>query len=393
VKHRVGENALARLVVAYFVVVCATIPFAIWRFAAYTQAKGLFPAIILFVAFLFCRPTRSMLDRLHFGFVLIVLFFAAWTQIVGMSFGGRLMGIGGSFDSNDNAAVLALAAPAAIGLMIRARTGNERIGAALGALACVTGVIATGSRGGTLALLVGCAVFILGLGGTRRIIGLATAVVLGFTFWSTASPGYRARIRSITDLSDDYNYTSEAGRKAIWRRARGYFWERPVLGVGAGNFQFADGAARTDEGLTGKWSTAHNSYIQAFVELGTIGGIAFLCVLGYAGKAGFALWRPRQPRGPPALHRPELLAGLATFATASYFLSHAYFTPYFGLLGLLALADRVRSIELASVGVSQASEMQAAPVVHGERGGLAHVRQRVPGRFVASSGLGPAGTQ
>ena len=36
---------------------------------------------------------------------------------------------------------------------------------------------------------------------------------------------------SLTNLEQDYNYTSDSGRKAVWARGRAYWRANPGLGV------------------------------------------------------------------------------------------------------------------------------------------------------------------
>jgi O-antigen ligase len=163
----------------------------------------------------------------------------------------------------------------------------------------------------------------------------------------------------------------------VWARGRAYWRANPILGVGAGNFGVAEGEFNADTGRTGKWSAAHNAYIQALAELGTFGGGLFIAMLLVGAAAAFPLWRGGSPssRGPPRLQRPELLASLAASASAAYFLSHAYFSPLYGVLALIALADRTAKAE--SSGGGAAAEPAGVPGVFrlpGQRGGLALVR-------------------
>jgi hypothetical protein len=151
-----------------------------------------------------------------------------------------------------------------------------------------------------------------------------------------------------------------------------------VLGVGAGNFYIADGAGKQEQGLTGKWSTAHNAYLQAYVELGIPGGTVYIVMLLAGAAFALPLWGPqrrRRGRSPPVtLYRPEYLASMAAYSAGAYFLSHAYFTPLFVLLGMIALSVEVVKME-AHGGISvdtDGSEIAQVPArLTGQRGGLA----------------------
>jgi len=379
IRKALARQSISRLVYLYFAFMLITIPFAMWQAKAFEMAQGYFPAILLFAAFSFCPPTRQTLDRLQFAFVGLVLFFAAYLQVFNRGTRARLVSVSGTFDSNDVAAILAMGAPLAIGILIRANDRRERIGAALAVFALAMGAVTASSRGGIIALLAGLAVFVLGLRGGKRFGVLFALILVGTLFWTTAPDRFRGRVRSITNLENDYNTTDYTGRKAIWRRARIYIRENPVWGVGAGCFFVAEGGFNAATGMTGKWSATHNAYLQALSELGIPGGSVFILMLLTAAGLGLRMWGPApRQRGPPKhpeLYRPEYLASLAAFCSSAYFLSHAYFTPVMVVIGLIALSERVRMAEREGgfVPVVNAGAPQPVPIV-GERGGLAGQR-------------------
>jgi O-antigen ligase len=257
---------------------------------------------------------------------------------------------GGGYDPNDLAALLAFTAPLAAGIALRER-GKQRL-AALATLPLLALIIAkTASRGGVLALVVGMGVFILGQRGKRRVMLIVLAIIAAAGMWSFGPPVFRARLLSMTELQNDYNFSAYTGRKAVWSRARGYFLEHPITGVGYENFPVAEGETWERIGMAGKWSAAHNSYLQAFAELGMIGGCLFLALLLSAGRRAYALWKRSARRAALGIpDRPEMLAALMAFCTSAYFLSHAYLWALFTLLGLIFMSERVTRAEFAAAG-------------------------------------------
>jgi O-antigen ligase len=360
-----------RLVLAYFAFALLTMPFALYTGLVFRTARGVLPAILLFLGFMLVAPTRRILNRLQVGFVVLVLVYAGYTKMLGRVWGGRLHSVSGLYDGNDMASVMAIAFPLAAGLVLRGSGSRDRLLGAIAAITFVLVVVGSGSRGGALALLAGAIVFALGLKGQRGMIGLLALAVGLALAWATAPNSFRSRMLSLTELENDYNYTHDTGRKAVWARARGYIKSNPVLGVGMGNFPIAEGGAWEEMDRRGKWSQAHNAYLQAWVELGVFGGSLLVLILLAAAKQALPFWRAR-PRGraPPPPHQPEFLASLAAFAVGAYFLSHAYFPPMFGLVGLIALADRVRRMESASLETTTAVVLDH-PRLRGQRGGLA----------------------
>ena len=402
VRARLFAGPVTRMVLVYLGVVGLTVPFALWPQRAFEIFQGMGTTVLMVVAIQFCVPRRETLDRLQLGFVTLAFLYGFYLQVTGARYGGRLTPSSGTYDANDIAAVLAVGFPLALGLLARTRDNRRRTMALLGIGGMVLGVVATGSRGGTLALLVGALVYLAGLRAAKAIIVGYFGILAAGVVWFTAPPTFRARILSLTNLENDYNMTSEVGRKAVWQRGRIYIREHPVLGVGAGNFEMAEGAYHDETGMTGKWSAAHNAYVQAFAELGFVGGSVFVLMLLVGAGSAYRYWRKSAPpRGPPPLRRPEYLAALTAYASAAYFLSHAYFAPLFAVLGLIALAGRTvaseRCGELVDTGMEPGTA-GPAPSNRGERGGLSievvrsrtsPVRARTPSRSVRGGLLVP----
>ena len=82
------------------------------------------------------------------------------------------------------------------------------------------------------------------------------------------------------DIKEDYNITGSTGRLEVWKRGVALMLQNPILGVGAGTFISAEGQTHIDVG--GKWSTAHNSFIQIGAELGIGGLVLFIILIWYS---------------------------------------------------------------------------------------------------------------
>lgn len=356
-RRAVFRHPLMRLVLAYWLFMAATMPLALWPGLAFASVQAYMPGVALLAAILFCAPDRRSLLRLQVGLVAGVVAYAFYAKLFGRIVAdGRLVAGSGMYDSNDMAALLAMTLPLAVGLA-RAERGRLRLMMALAAVLLVLVTVASGSRGGILAMGAGAVVYALGMRGHRRISAIVVLASAGLALW-TFSPDFSQRMGSLANLEDDYNITHEYGRKQIWARGREYIAENPLIGVGVGNFPIAEGNwfAREYGGARGgKWSTAHNAYVQAFAELGILGGSIFIGLLLFGVRRGWRLWRGVRIRGRGLAHRPELMASLASFAAGCYFLSHAYFLPFLALLGLIALADRLTTLELRAARAQRAA--------------------------------------
>jgi O-antigen ligase len=233
------------------------------------------------------------------------------------------------------AAVMAVGFTLAGGLASRAR-GVPSLVLAVAALVQATAVLASASRGGALALAVGGVVLAAGQRRRRRMIYLVTLRVL--VVWQSASRISR-RIATLVALRTDYNVQGEHGTPRHMERGMSCFADHPILGVGAGNFEMAEGAWLERSGGHGKWSAPHNAYIQAFADLGMVGGVLFLSLIAVTARRAWRLWRPRVSPSAAPFHHPELLAALCAFCVAALFLSLAYSAVFVTLMGLTTLAS------------------------------------------------------
>jgi O-antigen ligase len=338
------RTPLFRVFTMFVVWAALGVPFAVFPSAALKNLQLFLPAFAIILLTLLAPPLKATLDRLQAGFTIACTITGGLAIALAGGSADRL-GTSGSLDANDLAAVMAMAVPLALGLATRAR-GIAKLWW-LGTMSILLAVYAgTGSRGGTIAIVVGSIVFVLGQGGSRRITYALLCIVAGAVTWTFAPATLRTRVTSFIEGQSDYNETDYTGRKAVWARARGYIAERPVFGVGLNNFPFMEGETckRLFPGQGCKWSATHNSYLQAAADLGVPGGALFVALLSVGFINGYAVWRPRRGNPKDPLHRPELLASLVGFAAAATFLSLAYFHLTFALIALITLARRTRAL-------------------------------------------------
>ncbi|MGH7507057.1 MAG: O-antigen ligase family protein, partial [Longimicrobiales bacterium] len=307
--REVLQHPIPRLALVYFLWAGVTVVFALWRGLAVESMKALLPAILLCTIVALCPPRRAIFDRVLVAYAIVVGIFSAYGLVYGQVSMHRLS-FGGMYDSNDIAAILALSFPITVGVAMRAKGRARWLAAASCALLVMT-IVAANSRGSILGFVAGALVFVMGMKGERKILVLALFVLAGAGVWATASQNFRSRMVSITNLENDYNTTAETGRKAVWRRGRGYIRQHPVFGVGVGNFPIAEGATLTEADQRGKWSAAHNAYIQSYAELGLFGGTVFVLLIITGARQAMTFWHPRTASKPGGFHRPELLASIA----------------------------------------------------------------------------------
>ena len=253
------------------------------------------------------------------------------------------------YDANDMGVVLSAGIPLCVVLF----QNSGRIGKAVsGTLLLGIGVALarSGSRGGFLGLVavgLGLLVLLRNVSWTKRA-GAVVAVAAGLFLF--APQGYWSQMESLTEPTDDYNWTSPYGRKAIAERGLGYMWDRPLTGLGIGNFRRAEvtiseiSRTRAQLRMGYRMTAAHNSYVQVGAELG-IPGLLLYCSLVFGGILGMRRLGKRIPRTwrrASAEHR--FVYDLATFlavsflgyAVTSFFVSFAYHDILYILTAFMA---------------------------------------------------------
>jgi len=292
---------------------------------------------------------RSVRDLRHYTrvYVLALLVTVFFTFVYGdeISYGGYTR-VGGTvmYDGNDLGVVYVIGIPLAL-IMARIGRGWERI-AGLAALIGVPAAIALSASRGAFLGLAACALGLLVLSPGVSIARRVAVIVLAAIALSFAAPqGYWGQMATILDLEQDYNVTEETGRIAIWKRGMGYVAQYPVFGVGPDNFVRAGwlltSAGR--EGLGLKDQVPHNTFLQFWAELGTVGfGIVAGTILG--GIVALFRLRRRLPRAwlraTPDEQFLYLITGylpvsILSFTVAAFFVSHAYLAMYYVLVAFL----------------------------------------------------------
>lgn len=252
------------------------------------------------------------------------------------------------YDANDFATFCVTAMPIALYVLHRSPALYQRLLGAVSLALLAVVFVRSGSRGGFIAL-VAVVVFInIGYRAIALRRRLLATVLVAVVVLAAASERYWTQMGTI--MSDtDYNQTEETGRMQIWRRGIGYMLQFPVFGVGANNFNAAEGtlspfASRQQLGRGVKWNAAHNSYVQVGAELGIPGLLMFV---GMIASAFVALRRSSRRLGnAPGHHAARELtqaiaAALIGFVVGAVFLSLAYSEILFTLLALAVALQKV----------------------------------------------------
>ena len=217
-------------------------------------------------------------------------------------------------DPNDLAQILVTAIPFSFVLTRRKSFFSFLIGCTVTWL-LISAILATHSRGGTVALAATGAVMLVLLLPSRWLPRLLLLMVLG---------GLALTLLSMPVLDQ-----SAHDRVVFWGMANDVFKANPLFGIGYGMFwQVADDAA------------AHNAFVLAYTELGVFGyWFWFLLIqLGVVGamKSRIALGDATDPDAVWLRMFCGLsLAAMTGFCAGAYFLSRSFVYPLFFLMAAL----------------------------------------------------------
>jgi len=152
-----------------------------------------------------------------------------------------------------------------------------------------------------------------------------------------------------------------AGRHDFWRVSLDAFGEKPILGHGAGTYEFSWEENRS---IDLPVHDAHSLYLEAFAELGLVGGLLVLGLVGVLLWCGFSAWR--------AAPHPERERNAALFAAMLAFAVGAAFDWFWELAGLGVVFFLAAGV-LVSVRCAQltAGGEQRIGAAEGRRYGLA----------------------
>jgi O-antigen ligase len=305
------------------------------------------------------------LVTLQTGLVAFGLVSAVWGVVIVAR--GALRSGGLEANANYGAMYMCTAYLLALGLL--ARPGPLRVLSVAAAVGVPLGIIASGSRGATLVMLVGTAAYLLffrrSAGRFFRVAGvsvlvaaLAFALLPEFVRNSRLEQALRTLFeRGVRDPQSGHEFD----RLTLWRDSIKLWSTHPFLGVGPSSWTEARVLVRP----TARAEAPHVYVGQILAELGTLGGMAYLFfLLGSFRTAARRLSQRLQPWG--ELLTSWTVAGLAL--AASVFSGNAY-SPFLHAVIVIATSSVLTISDAAPAVSSQPSPDQPADddAEHSER--------------------------
>jgi putative inorganic carbon (HCO3(-)) transporter len=233
--------------------------------------------------------TRDDARRVLLVFLFGVAIMAAWALVERPNVDpGQIRLTSTVGDANAVAAFLVAGMAIAAALAIAGRRASlARVIAAAAITLMMATFIITGSRSGVLAL--SCVLIAsVAFAGRRKpqalAVVLVAAVAAALVFVTFAPASIKERISETTPGQA----SPEEGRRSIWEVGWRMFEAQPVRGVGLGSFRESSihyvlepGALQRSDAVIDVPEEAHNVYLQVAAEMGLVGEVLFLLVLGF----------------------------------------------------------------------------------------------------------------
>lgn len=184
------------------------------------------------------------------------------------------------------------------------------------------------------------------------LLAIAAVIAVGGRAWDQFS---NSDLQPPGTAESHLAQIGSSGRDDFWRVAVDSFGEEPALGHGAGTFRYSWYLLRDLE-ITN--ADAHSLYLQAFAELGVLGGLLVLAMVGFLLWTGFAAWRHAQGS------QRDLYAALLGVALAFAVCSAI---DWFWLIAALAAVFFLATGVLVAARCAQLAEARAAANGHGSQ--------------------------
>jgi O-antigen ligase len=355
---RVRSLSIARPAIAFMILAIVSVIYSIYKSNTLITSELIVILLLSITLLLKITQTPRDFERILTGHAAAG---ASLTLGLLLSYHGGRADINDNFDPNDIAYALDTLLPIVLALRHRQSRLGTLLMSAL-AVMMVVAVVLTGSRGGAIGLIIvtvaviafplsrdrGGALRTFSLG--RTLLRCALLLAVFAAAWGYLPTATQQRMATLLDLGSDYNAdpTLNASRTVIWRRDVDLALQRPI-GYGLGSAERVDGLNG------GQYRTAHNSLVEAFVELGAPGLILYLYVYFTCWKhlarvvTGAQVPGASEQRVKAGLYARALRTALAGNLGAGFFLSNAYSPVLWMTVATAAALVRITTAESGTV--------------------------------------------
>ncbi|MGI8462508.1 MAG: O-antigen ligase family protein [Solirubrobacterales bacterium] len=219
---------------------------------------------------------------------------------------------------------------------------------------CLAASLLTGSRSGVIALGAVLIAAIL-LGGRWRAGAAAVAVLLAVAATAFVAIYAPPEVRERITQTSPGEVSQDEGRVTIWQVGWRMVEDQPLRGIGVGNYASSSINYVLEPGLLTRTDqiidtpkVAHNIYLHVLAELGIVGLIIFLAILGFCMRCAYraaARFRARGELQMEVLSRAVLIAMIGVLVS-DFFASEQFSKVLWVLLALGPALYRISSTEI-----------------------------------------------
>jgi O-antigen ligase len=359
--QRMFSSRTTKYWLAFLVLLILAVPFSSWRggsatlVSTYMRTEFIVLPLVVGLGWTFQELWKLLVTLAVAGGISSILGTIYASEL---AFGGGRteVSFGTMSDPNDFAAHLIFILPFMALFALSKRNFGLRVGMAVLMLLALYRVLASGSRGALIALLV-TAVFIFLRGKmSQKIVLLIGGALLGSLMLAMLPGQVSDRLMSLFADSEEERVlssnaaTSRESRTYLLMRSLTLTMEHPIFGVGPGEFaNYESNDMMQRRGIKGAWHDTHNSYTQISSEVGIAAAVLYLTAI----ISTYLLLRRIYKLAlqlPPGLLKDRamlasgtLMVSLVGFGSAAFFLSLAY-RFYFPVLTAIAVV-LYRSLE------------------------------------------------
>jgi O-antigen ligase len=332
-----------------------TIPFSFWSGQSFTFVTRTYVTLVfLFLVIIYCVRSARAVQVLFWGVLAAMLYLEIGLMLWGE---GDRPKVTGTYDPNDIAFVMVCGFPLGAMWLLRGRGPGRYFAGLVSALAVVT-VLLTRSRGGLVGLCMVMVLLLVRASSRQRLSAAVVIFICVVILGAFGSKEYWDRMATIwgggdrpTTASSGYDASGVWGaRWGVWQAALRLMLEHPVIGVGPGAFEVAEGQSH---GGVGKWSSAHNAFLQIGVELG-IPGLALFVFLLYRTvkncRRVIRLARQQPGMATEAWLARSVELSLYGFLIVGFGLSQAYSSMLYFLIAISVALSRIASARVGAAG-------------------------------------------
>jgi O-antigen ligase len=321
----------AILFVLFTVWMVMALPFSTWKGGSIGTVKTYLMVVapMIFVTaglILTWKQVRATFFMIAVAGILV----AANTMLFGEMRSGTRMALTSSGmlgNSNDIASHLVLTMGFLVFLVIDPkRNFLVRIGALATIGYSIVVILQTASRGALVSLVVGALFLIWKAPLKMRVATIATAVVMAIVTPVLLSDAVVSRFATLMGGEHAEADESQAARSYLFWQSVRFTFQRPIFGVGPGQFINYEGKTAVSEGLRGNWHATHCSWTQISSECGLPAALFVIVAIGGSLWGVLRVYDEAKKRGHIEIRNTCLcfLIAAIPFYTSITFLSNAY---------------------------------------------------------------------